>query len=188
MWGELLGRAALAGAGLMLSAVAWLPVANAAPTPKIQSPPSRAGEAESLVADRVLVDKSERRLYLLHRDRVVQSYDVALGERPRGDKLWEGDGRTPEGDYVLDWRNPDSDYFLSLHVSYPNRRDQRRAERLGVTPGGAIMIHGSPNWFELSGPYSRSTDWTDGCIAVSNRAMVEIWHAVEDGTPITIQP
>jgi len=134
-------------------------------------------------ADYVFVDKSERRLNLLRDGAVIASFPVMLGFNPDGHKTQQGDGRTPEGDYVLDWRNPKSRFHLSLHVSYPNAADSEQAAVRGVSPGGDIFIHGTPAWFALAGG-----DWTLGCIAVSNAGMDVIWKAVPDGTPITIQP
>lgn len=134
-------------------------------------------------ADSVLVDKSERRLDLLRAGAVIASFPVMLGFNPDGHKTREGDGRTPEGDYVLDWRNPQSRFYLSLHVSYPNPADREQAAVRGVSPGGDIFIHGTPGWYATIGG-----DWTLGCIAVSNGDMDTIWKSVADGTPITIQP
>ena len=138
---------------------------------------------------RVLVRKSERRLYLLdEQQQAVRSYRVSLGDEPEGHKLSEGDERTPEGDYVLDWRLPDSDFYKSIHISYPNARDRELAEAWGLEPGGSIMIHGLPNNAgDLAFAYA-GLDWTDGCIAVSNEAMDEIWSLVANGTPIRIEP
>lgn len=133
-------------------------------------------------ADRVLVDKSERQLHLLRGGEVWKTYHIGLGFSPKGHKERQGDGRTPEGDYILDWRNPKSDYYLSIHISYPDAKDTARARKLGVSPGGAIFIHGEHSLDR------RKRDWTLGCIAVTNRAMQEIWLAVPDGTPITIRP
>jgi murein L,D-transpeptidase YafK len=140
------------------------------------------------VADKVLVDKSERKLYLLVNDEVLRSFDIALGIRPTGDKLHEGDFRTPEGNYLLDMRNPNSEYFLSIHVSYPNGQDIREARARGLDPGGAIMIHGQPNEPTRSEAYYRTQDWTNGCIAVSNSDMIDIWLMTADNTPIEIRP
>lgn len=141
-----------------------------------------ASARQPATVDRVLVDKSDRRLYLIRGDEVWRSYPIGLGFAPSGPKQRQGDGRTPEGDYVLDWRNPRSSYFLSIHISYPSDADQARAQALGASPGGDIFIHG-----ELD-PLRRKRDWTLGCIAVTNQAMMEIWTYVSDGTPITIQP
>ncbi len=145
---------------------------------------------EPLRADRVVVDKSERRLRLLYRGKVVREYPIALGDAPIGHKVQEGDERTPEGHYVLDWRNPNSRFYKSIHISYPNAQDRARAKALGVNPGGMIMIHGRPNYIHskrVLAEYDRR-DWTDGCIAVNNEQMDEIWNAVPDGTPIDIFP
>ena len=138
-------------------------------------------------ADLVLVFKSERRLELRSQGRTLRSYRIALGGNPIGHKVQEGDARTPEGLYQLDWRNAGSQYYKSIHVSYPNDLDAYRAEGLGVDPGGMIMIHGLPNDFRPERADSLlGRDWTNGCIAVRNEDMDEIWHAVDDGTTIMI--
>ncbi len=138
-------------------------------------------------ADAVLVSKKERKLYLLRDGAAYRDYSIALGGNPVGHKQQEGDQKTPEGDYVLDWRNPQSAFHLSLHVSYPNEVDRAAAEARGVSPGGLIMIHGQRNGFGWLGVLVQMRDWTDGCIAVTNVAMEEIWRAVPDGTPIHIE-
>ncbi len=140
------------------------------------------------MADRVHVDKSERKLHLIHQGEIMRSYDISLGKNPVGHKRREGDMRTPEGDYVLDWRNPGSDFFMSMHISYPNDDDLRAARRRGVHPGSMIMIHGLPNDAEPTRSDYLYEDWTDGCIAVSNQAMIDIWLSVPDNTPISIVP
>ncbi|MDJ0906097.1 MAG: L,D-transpeptidase family protein [Woeseiaceae bacterium] len=139
-------------------------------------------------AERVLVDKSDRKLHLLIDGEAFRTFDIALGIRPLGDKEYEGDFRTPEGQYLLDARNPNSEYFLSIHVSYPNGQDIREARARGVDPGGAIMIHGQPNEPTRSETYYRTQDWTNGCIAVSNSDMIDIWLMTADNTPIEIRP
>jgi murein L,D-transpeptidase YafK len=139
-------------------------------------------------ADHVLVDKSDRKLYLLKAGRVLREVDVSLGLLPTGPKQREGDFRTPEGKYVLDMRNADSDFFLSIHVSYPNESDRVRARAQGVDPGGQIMIHGLPNEPKYDLRRYLHTDWTDGCIAVSNSDMVDIWLMTRESTPIEIRP
>ncbi|HYN79528.1 MAG TPA: L,D-transpeptidase family protein [Lamprocystis sp. (in: g-proteobacteria)] len=147
------------------------------------------GEVAKDYADRVLVKKSERKLQLLKAGSVLREYRVALSDNPTGHKLQEGDKRTPEGDYVLDWRNPRSNFHRSIHVSYPNSRDQEVARLLGVNPGGMIMIHGQPNYIQsakVKAEY-QGRDWTNGCIAVQDQEMDEIWQLVRDGTPIRIQ-
>ena len=139
-------------------------------------------------ADEILVLKSDRKLVLLSGGDPVKTYRISLGGEPSGHKLEEGDQRTPEGDYVIDWRNEDSRYYRSLHISYPNAADEAQAVARNVSPGGAIMIHGSPNGLGLFSWALAPFDWTDGCIAVSNHEMAEIWAAVPDGTPIRIKP
>jgi len=149
---------------------------------------SDANEATLPLADRVIVDKSDRRLYLMREGEVLRSYRIALGLDPVGHKQREGDFRTPEGEYRLVRRNSRSDYFLSIQVSYPNDQDAARARRSGVEPGGAIMIHGLPNTPRKPLDYYASNDWTDGCIAVTNSEMVEIWLMTPPDTPIQIRP
>nr|CRH04430.1 conserved protein of unknown function [Candidatus Magnetococcus massalia] len=144
-------------------------------------------QADALpTVDRVVVDKASRLIYLLKEGATVRHYRMGLGFAPEGDKTREGDGRTPEGLYRLDWRNPNSRYHLSLHVSYPNAADRAAAEARGESPGGAIMIHGLPNGMGWLPWKYRGKDWTLGCMAVTNREMEEIYHAVPDGTPIEI--
>ncbi len=140
------------------------------------------------MADHIVVRKSLRRLYLMHGGTVLRSYRVALGLNPVGQKERSGDFRTPEGRYYLTRRNPRSDYFLSIQVSYPNPADIERARHHGWDAGGSIMIHGLPN--ELSRPpeYYEKYDWTDGCIAVSDSDMLEIWLMTGSRTPIDILP
>ena len=139
-------------------------------------------------ADRVVVVKSERKLYLFKDGEVLRSFDIALGLVPEGPKRRSGDFRTPEGHYFLETKNPNSDYFLSIKVSYPNAQDVARARSAGVDPGGQIMIHGEPNEPKYSEIRYQGLDWTDGCIAVSNSDMVDIWLMTDDYTPIEIRP
>lgn len=140
------------------------------------------------VVDKVVVHKSERRLVLLQRGTVVRTYKVALGLNPIGTKERSGDFRTPEGAYRLVRRNPRSDFFLSMQVSYPNDVDLKHAKRNHWDTGGSIMIHGLPNQLKHDPSYYESRDWTDGCIAVSNSDMLEIWLLVPDNAPIEILP
>ncbi len=132
---------------------------------------------------RVIVNKSEREMFLLHHGTVLKSYDIDLGFAPEGHKQFEGDGKTPEGDYIIDRRNPDSSYHLSIGISYPNEMDVARAAAAGLSPGGDIFIHGAPRKL-----FGTGADWTAGCIAVSDREMEEIYAMVKDGTPISIYP
>ena len=129
---------------------------------------------------RIAVQKSTRRMHLLHHSTLLDSYDIALGFAPEGHKTTEGDGRTPEGRYIIDRRNPNSEFYLSIGISYPNADDMAQARARGVSPGGDIFIHGTPN------PWKNRGDWTAGCIAVSNREMRHIYAAVRDGTVIDI--
>ena len=144
--------------------------------------------ADLPAVDHVLVRKSERRLLLMRGGNIVRSYHVALGLSPVGQKERSGDFRTPEGSYRLDRRNPRSEYFLSIKVSYPNEQDLRRARVRRWDTGGSIMIHGLPNQLKHEPEYYSSHDWTDGCIAVSNADMVEIWMLTPDDVPIDILP
>lgn len=139
-------------------------------------------------ADMVVVNKSEYFLYLKKDGKTLKKYPIVLGANPKGHKKQKGDERTPEGNYVLDYKKDDSAFYKAIHISYPDEEDKKRARERGVDPGGAIMIHGQKNglgWFSF---ISRFFNWTDGCIAVSNNAMDEIWEAVDVGTPIEILP
>jgi murein L,D-transpeptidase YafK len=137
-------------------------------------------------ADFVLVDKSERSLTLYADGRPYHTIrGLQFGAEPQGHKRFEGDERTPEGRYTIDYANPDSSYSLSLHIDYPNAADRAYAAARGRSPGGAIFLHGQPNWL----PFGRLPgDWTDGCIALSNAEIEELWRTVPDGTPIEIRP
>jgi len=152
--------------------------------------PAEKREYDRLFADKVVVKKSERKLYLVRKDKPFRAYRISLGFKPRGHKQRRGDGRTPEGRYYLDWRNAGSKFRKSLHVSYPNFRDKLHARRRGVDPGGMIMVHGQPRGGRDSGLREAiaKEDWTEGCIAVSNLAIDEIWGYTVDGTPIEILP
>lgn len=141
-----------------------------------------------LAADKIVVIKSERKLMLLRDGEVVKSYPIALGRNPVGHKQTRGDGRTPEGLYVIDRRDPNSYFHKSLHISYPNMFDVENARKLGQQAGGSILIHGTPPGFGPFGADEPMIDWTDGCIAVTNEAIDEIWAAVPDGTIIDIRP
>jgi murein L,D-transpeptidase YafK len=147
-----------------------------------------AGSAPALHADRVLVLKKDRTLQLLNHGKVLKTYKIALGGDPIGPKTRQGDHKTPEGIYVLDSRNAHSRFYKSIHISYPNAQDRAAAHTNGVLPGGDVFVHGLPNGYGAIGAAHRLHDWTDGCIAVTDAEMDEIWRAVPDGTPIEIRP
>jgi murein L,D-transpeptidase YafK len=146
---------------------------------------SAAAEGDGAV-DRIVVEKSQRRMDLMSGETVVRSYQIALGSAPAGDKQREGDGKTPEGKYVIEGRNPSSAFHLSLKISYPDAADRAAAAARNVSPGGDIFIHGAPNWWLL--PSQPPGDWTRGCIAVTKTEIEEIWRLVPDGTPVEIRP
>lgn len=131
----------------------------------------------------IVVNKAARKMYLLHGEEILTDYKVDLGFAPEGDKKIRGDGKTPEGTYFIDRKNPNSDFFLSIGISYPNAHDRAEAARLGKEPGGDIFIHGQPNLTRAKG-----RDWTAGCISVKDKEMQEIYSMVRIGTPITIRP
>lgn len=159
------------------------------PIPAGEVPAADLGADIALpLADKVVVYKGERRLELLRQGQVLRSFKISLGLQPQGHKQFEGDLRTPEGSYRLTRRNPRSEYFLSILVDYPNARDVAYARSQGQSPGGAIMIHGEPNAPRRSRDYYRNVDWTEGCIAVTNSDMVEIWLMTPPDTPIEIRP
>ena len=168
-----------------LSAAAVVATVTSGSAATTAGPAASAGFAE---ADRLVVHKSKRRLELLKAGAVVAEYPIRLGLNPAGHKLHEGDFRTPEGHYYLSRRNPRSEFFLSIGVSYPNDSDRRRARGNGKAPGGSIMIHGLPNVPRKPADYYAHNDWTDGCIAVSNSDMVDIWLRTKVGLPIEIRP
>src|SRR5262245_44638634 len=176
---------ALVTASLVLLSAAW---ARAETPLQSSALVSSSVEAALPLADKVVVRKGERKLYLMSNGAPLRTYKIALGLRPEGHKEYEGDFRTPEGSYRLSRRNPNSEYFLSIQIDYPNDRDIKRARRLGQRPGGAIMIHGQPNVPRKPRDYYSNVDWTEGCIAVSNSDMVEIWLMTPPDTPIEIRP
>lgn len=154
------------------------------PNPELTPPP----EVQKIVGpiDRIVIEKSARRMSIHQDARILRTYDIALGFAPTGDKIKEGDGKTPEGIYKVDRRNPNSSYTLSLGINYPLSDDIARAKQGGYSPGGDIFIHGQPNGF----PDERkiSDDWTAGCIALSNTEMQEIWDHIPIGTTVEIKP
>lgn len=181
-----LGRFALTVAMLCLAIAAY---ADGSPVPAQPVSLRAATTVDPLpIVDRVIVHKAQRRLLLMHGGNVVRSYHVSLGLNPIGQKERSGDFRTPEGSYRLERRNPRSDYFLSIRVSYPNETDLRRARAHHWDTGGSIMIHGLPNWLKHEPEYYEKNDWTDGCIALSNADMTEIWMLIPDDVPIDILP
>ena len=137
--------------------------------------------------DKVLVVKSERSLHLMHRGDIIKTYRVSLGKKP-GKKEYEGDQRTPEGTYWINWRRPSKNYTLSMHISYPNASDLKRAQERGRSAVSMIMLHGTPIDGEYPEWFFHSLNWTDGCIALKNDDMKEVWNLVKDGTLIEITP
>ena len=178
----------ISGTLVFLAALAATSLATQADTlPQTERVTMRTTENLPVV-DKVVVHKADRKLELLRGSTVVRTYKVALGLNPVGTKERSGDFRTPEGTYRLVRRNPRSDYFLSMQVSYPNDADLKHAKRNHWDTGGSIMIHGLPNQLKHDPSYYESRDWTDGCIAVSNSDMLEIWLLVQDNAPIEILP
>ncbi len=140
----------------------------------------------NVTADKVLIEKSKRRLILLNKNTPLKTYEISLGKEPIGKKIEEGDGRTPEGVYSIDRRKLKSSFHQALHVSYPNQDDTAQAKARGVSPGGDIMIHGLPNGIGFVGKLHTKRDWTLGCIAVTNPEIEEILRVVPDGTAVEI--
>ena len=151
--------------------------------------PLHIANADSIQkADAILVIKSERRLYLMKDNELLEKFKVTFGGNPKGHKEAEGDEKTPEGHYRLGYKNLKSRFYKSIHISYPNRKDRANAKRLGVKPGGDIMIHGQKNGWEWATPLAQLFSWTNGCIALSNKDMDKIWMRVDPGIPIEIRP
>jgi murein L,D-transpeptidase YafK len=165
--------------------VSLLPLLLASCSPAPYARAQQATEGEQ--ADFLLVDKSDRTLWVYRGTEVIRTYlGLQLGDAPLGHKRFEGDERTPEGRYTIDYGNPNSSYYLSLHIDYPNAADSELARRQGRSPGGLIFIHGQPNGVPDGARIPG--DWTDGCIALSNAEIAELWSLVPDGTPIEIRP
>jgi murein L,D-transpeptidase YafK len=143
---------------------------------------------EPLAVDRIVIVKSARTINLESKGRMVKTYKVALGGQPVGAKQQQGDHKTPEGEYAVDGKNPHSLFYMALHLSYPNSADRKRARTLGVDPGGDVEIHGLGKKYGWVGARHRLTDWTDGCVAVTNEEIEEIYKAVAVGTPVEIKP
>ena len=144
--------------------------------------------AQGADIDNVLVKKSELKMYLISKGVKIKEYSIALGANPKGHKEKEGDERTPEGKYFLDYKKSDSSFYKAIHISYPNEEDKAKAKENGVNPGGLIMIHGQKNGLGWLSWLSQNFNWTNGCIAVTNSEMDEIWNLVKIGTPIEILP
>jgi murein L,D-transpeptidase YafK len=144
--------------------------------------------AQAQRATSILIEKEAHRLTLLRNDAVLKTYSIALGSNPVGHKQQEGDRRTPEGDYKIDFKNQRSRFHLALRISYPDTKDRDSARQRGVSPGSDIMIHGLPNGFGWLSRWHVGHDWTDGCAAVTNTEIEEIWAMVDTGTPVTIKP
>jgi murein L,D-transpeptidase YafK len=170
----------LSGFAVLVVVLGCAPPPTPKPIPPTVKPPASV--------DRVVVMKGAREMHLMGAGQKLRSYRVSLGFSPIGHKTQQGDGRTPEGTYTLDWRNPHSQFHRSINISYPNPADRDQARRRGVDPGGEIMIHGLPNGRGWIGSDHARFDWTEGCIAVTNEEMDEIWAMVADGTPIEIRP
>ena len=150
--------------------------------------PIRPGGGPPPIADSVVIEKRAHRLTLYHMGRPIKRYLIALGANPVGDKRQTGDRRTPEGLFSIDSRNPHSDYYLALHISYPDSARRAQAEALGLSPGGDIAIHGLGSGRRDVGAFHRTVDWTDGCIALTNEEMESVWNVVSLGTPVEIKP
>lgn len=135
----------------------------------------------------VKVDKSDRKMYLLDNGRIVKAFRIALGASPKGHKQQEGDEKTPEGTYYLDYKKEDSSFYRAMHITYPNELDKENARKKGVSPGGFIMVHGQRNWLGKIASFAQSFDWTDGCIALTNHEMDEFMRLVKVGTEIQIE-
>ena len=181
------GSAHAAGAGTAIPPL----TPNATPPQAVAPAPSPVPDWEKFAtakADRIVVYKSQRKLDLVRKGEVIRSYHVSLGRNPVGPKLWRGDGKTPEGTYFIDRRNPASEYHLSMHISYPETADIKRAAAMNVDPGGNILIHGEPNILNHEGKANLLKDWTAGCIGLHNGDMDEVWRLTDDGVTVEIHP
>jgi murein L,D-transpeptidase YafK len=163
------------------------PIAPKKAPVRVVAGPVKGGGPVAL-ADSIVIEKKMRRLTLYHLGRPMRTYQVALGRQPVGDKMGAGDRRTPEGLFYIEDRNPNSRYHLSLRLSYPDAAHRARAEALGVSPGGDIMIHGLPNGQGRIGAAHRAYDWTNGCVALTDEEIEELWNTVPIGTPVEIKP
>jgi murein L,D-transpeptidase YafK len=161
----------------LLSAAVLSPLAHAS-----------SNKQHSAKIDLVVVNKSQSRLSIIRDGKTIKSYLIAMGDAPNGHKLKEGDQRTPQGRYFLDYKKSDSAFYKSIHISYPNEEDKLRADALGISPGGMIMIHGENPRSTMSPEEAQKYNWTNGCIAVTNKEMDELWRMIDPGTPIEIWP
>lgn len=173
---------------LLFVSAAALSFTHSSDSTRVSAAKSTPRSNAPVAADSLVLNKSRRELVLYYRGDPVRTYYVALGRNPVGDKERIGDNRTPEGLFFIEGRNPNSRYHLSLRISYPDATHRARAAKLGAEPGGDIMIHGLPDEQAAFGPAHRDYDWTNGCIAVTNQEIEEIWRVVRDGTPIQIKP
>jgi len=183
------GGAQAAGAGAAIPPVPPNAPSVQAPPPVQTAPATPDWEKfATQKADKIVVFKSQRKLELVRKGEVIRTYPIALGRNPVGPKLWRGDGKTPEGTYFIDKRNPDSAYHLSLHISYPETADIKRATAMNVDPGGNVLIHGEPNILNHEGKANLLKDWTAGCIGLHNTDMDEVWRLTDDGVTVEIHP
>jgi murein L,D-transpeptidase YafK len=173
---------------LLLVSAAALTVAHPSDSIRVSTSNRTLRVSAPVAADSLVLTKSRRELVVYYHGDPVRTYYVALGRNPVGDKERIGDNRTPEGLFFIQGRNPNSRYHLSLRISYPDATHRARAARLGVEPGGDIMIHGLPEEQAAFGPAHRDYDWTNGCIALTNQEIEELWRVIRDGTPIQIKP
>ena len=173
---------------LLLASALALSLNNGTDSTRASASSSTSRGNAPVAADSVVLTKSRRELVLYYHGDPVRIYYVALGRSPVGDKERIGDNRTPEGLFFIQGRNPNSRYHLSLRISYPDATHRARAARHGVEPGGDIMIHGLPAEQAAFGAAHRDYDWTNGCIAVTNKEIEELWRVIRDGTPIQIKP
>lgn len=166
-------------------------LAAAAPPPRmttVATPATTVAPPPVGLVDSIVVEKRAHRLTLFRDGKPAQTYLVALGANPVGDKLRAGDRRTPEGVFYIDARQPNSKYHLALHISYPDASHRARSAKIGAQPGGDIMIHGLPNGLGAAGATHREHDWTNGCVALTDEEIEQIWSVVPIGTPVEIKP
>ena len=149
---------------------------------------SISSSAAERKVNKVMIVKSQNKMVLLSGSKKIKEYHVVFGANPNGHKQQEGDEKTPEGDYILDYKKSDSSYYKAIHISYPNKMDILTARNQGVNPGGMIMIHGQKNGLGWLAPFTQNFNWTDGCVALTNSDMEEVWQLIKKGTKIVILP